>query len=71
MGAMQLDGYIQKKKFDMILRTEDKLPFDMRQELMKRFAQGLSQVNMQGGISFQTRQQGWMAPEVKSAVTEV
>jgi len=71
MGALQLDGYIQKKNFDLILRTEDKLPFEMRQELMKRFAQGLDQVQMQGGISFQTRQQGWMVPEVKNTTAEI
>jgi len=70
MGALQLDGFIQKKSFDIILRTEDKLPFDMRQELMKRFAQGLDQVQMQGGISFQTRQQGWMVPEVRNTSSE-
>jgi len=60
MGDMQLDGLIRKKHFDIVLRTEEKLPFDMRQELMRRFAQGLDQVQMQGGISFQTRQQGWV-----------
>ncbi len=60
MGEMQLDGFIQKKNFDIVLRTEEKLPFDMRQELMKRFAQGLEQVQMQGGISFQARHQGWV-----------
>ncbi len=70
MGAVQLDGFIQKKNFDIILRTEDKLPFDMRQELMKRFAQGLDQVQMQGGISFQTRQQGWMVPEAGNLKAE-
>lgn len=64
MGEMQLDGYLQKKSFDIVLRSAEKLPFDMRQELMKRFASGLEQVNMQGGISFQTRQQGWVIVEM-------
>jgi len=60
MGEMQLDGFVRKKNFDVILRTEEKLPFDMRRELMKRFAQGLDQVQMKGKISFQTRQQSWI-----------
>ncbi|MCK5555982.1 MAG: hypothetical protein KAI76_07085 [Alphaproteobacteria bacterium] len=60
MGEMQLDGFVRKKDFDVILRTEEKLPFDMRQELMKCFSQGLDQVRMQGKISFQTRQQSWI-----------
>ena len=60
IGEMQLDGFVRKKNFDIILRTEEKLPFNMRQELMKRFAQGLDQVRMQGKISFQIRQESWV-----------
>lgn len=60
IGDLQLDGFVCQKNFDMILRTADKLPFEMRQELMQRFASGLEQVNMQGNISFQTRQQQWV-----------
>ncbi|MCE9507426.1 MAG: hypothetical protein K8R48_03805 [Alphaproteobacteria bacterium] len=60
IGEMQLDGFIQKKNFNIVLRTESSLPFEMRQEIMKHFAQGLGQVHMQGGVSFQTRQQGWV-----------
>ncbi len=70
LGPLQLDGYIHRKAFDMVLRTEDALPLDMRQELMKRFAQGLAQADMQGGLAFQTRQQGWMVPEVAHMKTE-
>jgi hypothetical protein len=64
MGEMQLDGFIQKKHFDIILRTEEKLPFSMRQDLMQGFARGLDQVQMQGGITFQTRQQAWVTVEL-------
>lgn len=60
MGDMQLDGFLQGKTFDMILRSEEKLPFDMRQELMRRFGAGLEQVRMEGSLRFQTRQDAWM-----------
>ncbi|MBU6474998.1 MAG: hypothetical protein KGQ70_03450 [Alphaproteobacteria bacterium] len=70
LGPLQLDGYIHKKSFDMILRTEESLPLDMRQELMKRFAAGLAQVQMQGGIAFQTRKQGWMVPAAAHTKTD-
>ncbi len=70
LGPLQLDGYVHKKSFDMVMRTEDSLPLDMRQELMKRFASGLAQVDMQGGIAFQTRRQGWMVPEVAHTKTD-
>lgn len=63
MGEMQLDGFIQKKRFDIVLRTAERLPFDMRQALMQRFASGLEQVQMQGAISFQASRQGWVTVE--------
>ena len=60
MGDMQLDGLVRQKKFDLILRTDEKMPLTMRQELMQAFAKGLDQAKMQGGMSFQTRTQGWV-----------
>jgi hypothetical protein len=71
MGEMQLDGYVQKKNFDIIVRTGERLPLTMRQEIMKRFAQGLDQVQMQGGISFQTKQQSWVIPETGTLKKEI
>lgn len=64
MGEMQLDGLLRKKTFDLILRSAEALPFTMRQELMQSFAKGLAQAEMQGGISFQTRAQGWVTMEL-------
>lgn len=60
MGDMQLDGLLHQKRFDLILRSEDRLPGDIRQELMQRFAAGLEQTGMEGGISFQTRAENWV-----------
>lgn len=59
MGDMQLDGLIRQKRLDLILRSGDALPFDIRQEIMQRFAAGVEQVNMQGSVSFQTRAEKW------------
>lgn len=63
MGDMQMDGFLRKKSFDMILRTEDKLPASMRHEITQHFARGIEHVNMQGGISFQAKRQGWVTVE--------
>ncbi len=60
MGDMQLDGLLHQKRFDLILRSEERLPADIRQEMMKRFAAGLAQTGMEGGISFQTRGESWV-----------
>jgi hypothetical protein len=64
MGSMQLDGFIHKKQFDMILRTNDVLTFSIRQEIMQRFAAGIAQVGMEGSIGFQAKRQGWVAIEI-------
>lgn len=60
MGDMQLDGLMHAKKLDLILRSAEQLPFDARQEIMQKFASGLAQTGMQGGISFQTRRESWV-----------
>lgn len=59
MGDMQMDGLIRQKRLDLILRSGDALPFDIRQEIMQRFAAGVEQVGLQGSVSFQTRAEKW------------
>ena len=72
MGDMQLDGFLHKKRFDLILRSEEKLPPAIRQELLQKFAAGLDQTGMQGGMTFQTRAESWMQiPETAGAGTQV
>ncbi|MFN7114291.1 MAG: hypothetical protein ACK4PK_08010 [Alphaproteobacteria bacterium] len=71
MGDIQFDGLLHKKRFDLILRSEEKLSADLRQELMQRFAAGLDQTGMEGGLSFQTRAEHWMQiPETAEAYTQ-
>lgn len=61
MGDMQLDGFVQKKRFDLILRSEEKLPATIRQELLQKFTSGLEQTGMEGSMRFQTRAEQWVA----------
>lgn len=71
MGDMQFDGLLHKKRFDLILRSEEKLPAIIRQELMQKFTLGLEQTGMEGGLSFQTRAEHWMQiPETAEASTQ-
>ncbi len=60
IGQMQLDGNTNKKTLDLIIRSEETLPFEIRQEIMKSFTKGVEQVDMQGNISFQTKTQEWI-----------
>lgn len=64
MGDLQLDGLMRQKRFDLIFRSGEALPLNMRQEMMQGFAKGLDQAGMQGGISFQTRAQNWVTVEL-------
>ncbi|MEZ0261959.1 MAG: hypothetical protein ACAH80_13190 [Alphaproteobacteria bacterium] len=64
MGDLQLDGLMRQKRFDLIFRSGEALPLNMRQEMMQGFAKGLDQSGMQGGISFQTRAQNWVTVEL-------
>jgi hypothetical protein len=63
MGDMQLDGLMRKKQIDLILRTEDALPSSMREDLARRFADGLGQAQVTGTIGFQAKRQGWVTVE--------
>lgn len=66
MGAVQLDGLIQQRKMDMILRTADRLEPAIRNDIMQAYAKGLEQTGFEGGINFQVRAQSWVdipAPE--------
>jgi hypothetical protein len=44
------------------LRTQDALPFGIRQDIMQRYTAALEQTQMQGGISFQAKKAGWVSP---------
>lgn len=60
MGSLQLDGLVFKKNLDIILRTNDKLSADIRQNILQKFHQGLDQTGYTGTLSFQSGKQGWI-----------
>ncbi len=62
LGAMQLDGLVQPKKLDMVLRSEAKLPPALPNELRESYARLLEALGYQGGLSFQTGRQHWLTP---------
>lgn len=61
LGDLQLDGLLRNKRLDLILRTREKLSLSMRQELSQKFAAGLGQAGLQGGIGFQMKREGWVS----------
>ncbi len=53
IGAMQLDGLVKPKKFDLIVRTRAPLDNGMRRDIAKIFDNSLAATGQSGGVSFQ------------------
>ena len=60
LGAMQLDGFVQKKKFDLMLRSSQTLDPALRHELRYAFTDAVGAVGYTGQLLFQQGSQGWM-----------
>ncbi len=55
LGAMQLDGMFKKelRAFDMVLRTKNAIPEDMRRDLLGIFTDANGAMGLKGGLTFQ------------------
>jgi hypothetical protein len=60
LGAMQIDGFVQPKKLDMILRSESLLPEGMHNDLRLSYIKALEAVGYSGSLNFQVGRQHWM-----------
>ena len=72
LGAIQLDGLVQPKKLDMIVRSEHALPQGLPNELRDSYIRTLGALGYTGGLLFQTGRQSWLVIQKdpkKSVVT--
>ncbi|HYD65685.1 hypothetical protein [Azospirillum sp.] len=60
LGPMQLDGMVRERRFDLILRSQNALPAELRAELTQVFADSVDAVGYGGGITFQAGPRGWV-----------
>lgn len=65
LGPMQIDGLMRpgtdhNKQLDIVLRTRELLPSDMRRELRELFSESLGTYGMHGGLSYQAGFQNWI-----------
>jgi len=60
LGAMQVDGFVQAKKLDMILRSEHVLPEGLHAELRQAYIKALDAIGYAGTLNFQVGRQHWM-----------
>lgn len=54
LGALQLDGLVGPRRFDLIIRSHAALPADLRQAIGALFRQAGTDTDFVGGIAFQT-----------------
>ncbi len=59
LGVMQFDGFVQQKKFDLMLRSEQTLEPGLRHELRYAFTEAVGAVGYTGQLLFQQGAQGW------------
>lgn len=60
LGEMQLDGFVQPKQLDMLLRSETVLPEGLHQELRTSYIKALEAVGFTGTLNFQVGRQHWL-----------
>ncbi|HEV7367924.1 hypothetical protein [Arenibaculum sp.] len=60
LGKMQFDGLVRDKRFDLILRTRDVLPAEIRQDVQNLFTVTLDGLGLTGSASFQGGGEGWV-----------
>lgn len=55
LGAMQFDGMFrtEARSFDLVLRTKEALPEDMRRDLLGIFGEANGAMGLKGGLTFQ------------------
>lgn len=60
LGAMQLDGFMQPRKIDMLLRHEKHLPDGLHEHLRAAYINAISAVGLAGSLNFQIGRQSWL-----------
>jgi hypothetical protein len=52
-GAIQLDGLMHERRLDLIVRSHEKLPADMEQDILVLFGETCTGLNLTGQLFFQ------------------
>ncbi len=60
LGPIQIDGLVHQRKLDLIVRTTNHLPEDLRNDLRFRFGHAMEEVKYNGSLIFQANKQGWV-----------
>jgi hypothetical protein len=66
LGPMQIDGLLRprmdyQKQLDILVRTREMLPNDMRRDLRDLFSESIGAYGMNGVLTFQAGYQNWIS----------
>lgn len=64
MGNVQVDGFVQPKRLDMILRTKAAVSVAMQQALKGAYTKALDRSNLTGELGFQFKPEQWVNIEM-------
>ena len=60
MGAVQVDGFMQSQRLDIILRTRTPLSPPMQRQMKQLYAGAMDKSRLTGELSFQSRPEQWV-----------
>lgn len=63
MGQVQVDGFMQPERLDMILRTRTPLSVPMQSRMKGLYVGAMEKSNLRGELSFQFRPEQWVSLE--------
>ena len=64
MGQVQVDGFMQREKLDMILRTRSPIGINMQESLRKLYYKAMDRSNLSGELTFQFKPEQWVSIEM-------
>jgi len=60
MGGVQVDGYMESQKLDLIVRTKSPLSVPMQSRMKQLYAGAVERSNLTGELSFQFKPEQWV-----------
>ena len=60
MGDVQLDGYLNNKRLDLIVRTQSDFSKPMQQTMRIAYSNAIKQADMNGDLTFQGHTNNWV-----------
>jgi hypothetical protein len=60
LGGIQLDGLVRDRQFDLVLRTREPLPPEIRRDVAGIFAATIEAMGMTGGATFRAGEREWV-----------